>query len=329
MVATAAPTRALRRRLSSWHTAWLQRRIPAAAVVTLDQRRLFIFPTLAGAFFLCMLLVMLLAALNYQNNMSYALCFLLGSVFVVGILHTYANLAGLSLSGIAVAPVFCGNDARFQLRLHSSRQRNHYHLAVSLTGGAPSWIDVPADGEVDICLIVPAGRRGWLRPGRLRIEGRYPLGLLRCWTLVDLELAALVYPRPLPVREPEQAQGRGQGSGSGSKGSDDFHGLRDYRRGDSLKQIHWRSLAKGAPLSIELRESQAEQSVWLDWNELPGIDTETRLSQLCELALRAHRRQQQYGLRLPGLEIVPARGDGHLADVLRALALFRNTGPAV
>ena len=47
---------------------WLDRRIPPSSSVTLDQRRIFIFPSATGFFFFLCLLVMLLAAINYQNN---------------------------------------------------------------------------------------------------------------------------------------------------------------------------------------------------------------------------------------------------------------------
>ena len=40
---------------------------------------------------------MLITAINYQNNMSFALTFLLATLFVVGVLHTYANLSGLTI----------------------------------------------------------------------------------------------------------------------------------------------------------------------------------------------------------------------------------------
>jgi hypothetical protein len=36
---------------------------------------------------------MLVAAINYQNNMAFALTFLLANLFVVAVLHSYANLS--------------------------------------------------------------------------------------------------------------------------------------------------------------------------------------------------------------------------------------------
>ena len=89
-------TERLRRRCHDW----VGRRIPPAREVTLDQRRIFIFPSLTGLFFACSLLVMLLAAINFENNLSYALTFLLATLFIVATLHTYANLSGLTIRAV-------------------------------------------------------------------------------------------------------------------------------------------------------------------------------------------------------------------------------------
>ena len=58
------------------------------------------------------LLLMLLAAINYQNSLAYALTFLLGR-FVVAILHTYRNLAGLIIKAGSTPAVFVGEPAVF------------------------------------------------------------------------------------------------------------------------------------------------------------------------------------------------------------------------
>ena len=50
---------------------WLARRIPAGKEVTLDQRRIFIFPTRAGVLYVLLVVLLLLTAINYQNNGVY------------------------------------------------------------------------------------------------------------------------------------------------------------------------------------------------------------------------------------------------------------------
>jgi uncharacterized protein (DUF58 family) len=63
--------------------------------------------------------------------------------------------------------------------------------------------------------------------------------------------------------------------------------------------------------------------LWLDWRLLPvAAGLEQRLSQLAGWVLAAERAGAFYGLRLPGLEMAPGRGDAHAGACLQALALY-------
>ncbi len=304
---------------------WLERRIPAARSVTLDQRRIFIFPSLPGLFFLLLLLLILLTAINYQNNMAYAVAFLLANLFIIAILHTYANLAGLSLHAVTATSAFPGQQSEFVLRLERGRRSAHYGLRLAWPGGGDTQVSLVDRDSAELALFVPVGRRGWYHPGRLLLESTYPLGLLRCWTWVDLDLKALVYPQPVASPElPGAASDNPDGAAVPSSGSDDFYGFREYRRGDSLRQVHWKGLAKGQALQSKHYAAFADRSAWLDWEAFPGIPVEQRLSHLCYWALQCERGGEDYGLRLPGTEISPARGEAQLERVLTALALFRS-----
>jgi uncharacterized protein (DUF58 family) len=71
---------------------------------------------------------------------------------------------------------------------------------------------------------------------------------------------------------------------------------------------------------------EAAAELWLDWRLLPpGFGLERRLSRLAGWVLAAERAGMQYGLRLPGVEIAPGRGDAHRAACLQALALYEGT----
>ena len=102
---------ALRAAVEAHWERWLARRVPAAREILLVQGNVYIMPSAAGFAFFAMLLAMLLAGINYENNLVFAFTFLLGGLFVVAVLHTYANLAGLRLSALSVRPVFAGERA--------------------------------------------------------------------------------------------------------------------------------------------------------------------------------------------------------------------------
>ena len=301
---------------------WLHRRLPRARAIVLKQKRLFIFASPAGWLFLVALLIMLLTAINYQNNMSYGLTFWLAMMANVAVLHTNANLLGLKFSAVHATSVFPGQQAEFVIRVTAAPTRRHNAIKL-VWPGADVAIDIPAGESVDVSLFQAVGARGWFQPPRLLVQSTWPVGLLRCWTYVDLDFQALVYPKPLPVtaQPPEDAEGGVVGF-SDTQGHDDLMGFRDYRFGDSLRFVDWRSYAKGQDLQTRLHSRPVQQDHWLDWAHFNGVDTELRLSRLCFLALQYDARGDDYGLRLPGLEIAMASGDRHREAVLRALATY-------
>ncbi len=272
---------------------------------------------------------MLIAAINYQNNMSFALTFLLANLFVVAVLHTFSNLSGLTVTAVRASAVFAGQQAEYEVSVSRPRRRHHYGLRFRWGGMDTVLANLQDNSDALIKLYLPTERRGWHQPGRLLLETVYPLGVLRAWTWLDLDLHALVYPAPLASGPlPGIATDKPDGSSQPISGSDDFFGLRDYRRGDSLRHVFWKSLAKGQPLQSKQYAAYADRSLWLDWALFEGLAPEQRLSQLCYWVLEFDRVGDDFGLRLPGVTIDPGHGEPHRLQVLRALALWGNRASA-
>ena len=66
----------------------------------------------------------------------------------------------------------------------------------------------------------------------------------------------------------------------------------------------------------------AAQALWLDLREAALPDAEARLSRVAAWVLAAERAGLDFGLRLPGLELPCASGDGQRRAALEALALW-------
>jgi len=314
----------LRATLQARWERWLDRRVPPAREVLLTQRNVYIMPSAQGYAFLALLLALLIAGINYENNLVFAFTFLLAGMFVVCVLHTYANLAGLRVSGVSPAPVFAGESAAFVLRFRDCAGRAHDAIETSWRSAEPAEARVAPGAEGCAMLHLPAERRGWFRPRRIRLRSYYPLGLLRAWSWVDLELACLVYPRPAAGGMLPCVTGRGEeGTPVSEPGSEDFSGHRRYVPGDRLRHVEWRTLAKGQPLQTREYLAHARRSVWLEWEQTEGAgDTEQRLSLLCRRVLDLHRSGADFGLRMPGVCIDPGCGESHRDRALAALALF-------
>ncbi len=308
---------------------WLRDRIPASRSVLLDNKKLFIFPTAAGAGWLLLVLLTWLAATNYENNLVFAFACLLSSLFVVAILATFANISGITVKYVRSTPVFAGEEAIVEIVLLQQQNQSRESIRCGFARADSVLTGLAAVEEQRVHLAVQTTRRGWLNPGRLVIETTYPLGLLRAWSKLDLAVECLVYPRPVkgtPLTV--NTSGRGDGPLLSNEGADDFVGLKDYRVGESLRRIAWKQYAREQGLMAKHYADPVDEELWLDWDAFDGFDREARLSRLCAWSLELARTPNSYGLRLPGCEISPNRGEAHQQAVLRALALFE-IGPQV
>lgn len=303
---------------------WLARRIPPASRVKLDHRRIFILPTRTGGSFALVLFLMLLVAINYQNSLAYGLTFLLLSMAILGILHTYRNLSGLVISAGTARPVFVGETVHLSLRLESD---NHAHQAISLGWDAEQLqqVDIASEARIEVELSLPALNRGWLRAPRLRVESIFPLSILRTWSWLDLEQTALIYPRPvagaMPLLKGVQPHAEDQGVATQGQGVDDYQGLRTYQPGDNRRRVHWKAYSRGQGLLLKDFTDLSGQDLCLDFMALGG-DIEERLSRLCYWVVILSQRQQPFALRLPGYLSAVDSGTLHRETCLRALALY-------
>jgi uncharacterized protein (DUF58 family) len=113
---------------------------------------------------------------------------------------------------------------------------------------------------------------------------------------------------------------------SQASGNDDFSGLRAYQRSDSPRHVAWKAVARSDDMLTKQFTGEAAAELWLDSRlNTAALGLEQRLSRLAGWVLLAERDGSFYGLRLPGVEIAPARGDAHCAACLQALALYEPT----
>ena len=324
---TLSPTRmlapalsGLRRPLQKFLAA---RSGPFPRGVSLDRSRVYILPTKAGALYALLLLLLLLGAINYAKSLGFLLTFLLAGLGHIAMLLTWRNLAGLRLKGMAAAPVFAGERAWFSVRVENPAAEARYALAARYRGEPGETIDIGPARSGLLRFSVCADKRGWLRPGAVRVETEFPLGLFVAWTYVDLALSALVYPAPAESRRapPPVDTGSGEEHADGD-GLEDFIGLRKYQNGDSWRRVSWKAAARTGQLYAKEFRGGQPRLQWIDWFALAVAGTERRLSIMTRMALDAERAGRVYGVRAPGFELRPGRGRAHRHEALKALALY-------
>lgn len=302
---------------------WLSRRIPRTKEVVLNQRRVFIFLSSHGGMMSLLLLALFIAGINYANNLMLGFCFMLGSLLVIGIHHTFANLSGLKITAVHGGEAFAGDVVGFTIRLAPTNKRLYYSLLLEWDG-VTERIDV-IDGSTEITLYLRSQQRGRFVPPRLKMTTFYPLGLLRAWTWLDLDLSAIIYPKPVASDELPSGSGDKQDAQYSQRrraGIEDFEQLRTFNEGDSLAHVSWKHLARGQGMLVKTYSEPVTGSNTLDYRAFSGLDKEGRLSRLAWWVVRLSEQQQAFALKLPHKTLSVGTGHQHQQDCLTALALF-------
>ncbi len=290
---------------------------------TLANRQIFILPSAFGMTAAGVALALLLVALNYQSSPVFLLAFFLGSLLQTAMVITHQHLRGLVINDVSVDPVFAGEPPRLRISLSNRRRRARHGLRCFGTeqehSSRPLTLQPGSTG--DLTLGLPASGRGRQQLRRLGLACTEPFGTFRAWSRLQT-VDYIVYPRPASNAPPPPGFAGHGGAGTTHAQPDDFAGLASYRPGDRPGQIAWLAYARSGELERKYFAGGGTGMHWLDFDEVPGAGTEERLSILTSWCLAADHSQQRWGLRLPGHQIAPGNGSRHLANCLRALALF-------
>lgn len=305
-----------------------ERRLPALTrlraieplPIRLHRRRIYVLPSVFGICFATLLIIMQLGALNYANNPALLLTCLLAAAAWMSLFAGFRTLAALELVAVSAADCHCGDPALVRCRFSASaRARPNLRLRWSGIDNAFA-LSAGTDESVDISL--PTERRGWMRPGRLRLWTDQPLGLFVIWSWLNPEMTILVYPAAELSAPPFPEGAQGQSGRSSNTNGDEFSGLRDYRSGDPQRRIAWKASARHESLLVRESERLVDDDLHFDHAALVGIDGEARIRRLTAWILAAEAANRSYTLELPDQQFGPGLGDSHRHACLRALALL-------
>lgn len=324
-----SPRKFVRKKLDKW---LFQLGGAEPGEIFLSQRRVFIIPNKAGLMFVLLLIVLFIAATNYNLSLGFGLTFLIAGCALIDMHLTFRNLAHLYLSAGRASPVFAGEEAQFELHLINRRKHSRYAVWLGYVGeGLPKLVqatDIAANTTRSVVLSTPAKSRGWLAAPRVRLHTSFPLGLLHAWSYWQPDARVLVYPQPEDNAPPLPMEAGEKADGQGHAGHDDFAGVRAYQSGDSMKHLAWRQIARvdlalGGALVTKHFEGGVASELAFDFTTLPrALPVELRLSRMTRWILDAERLGLPYAFRLGDVVLPTALGPAHQNACLHALALY-------
>jgi len=293
--------------------------------LSINWRRIFIVPTKPGLFFAVMAFLMLIASLNFNNNMGLMLTFLLVGLAQVALYRVFFNLKQLEIKQITAKPVFLGQKAVFQVFLRSTE--NKYDICLKNESAQSCLMELLADKQTPLNSARETRDRGWLELGRIKISTSYPFGLFYAWIWTRMDEKCLVYPQPEKSPPPLPRHAQSSGETTAVMQGEDFHGLKPFQSGDSMRLIAWKRTAQTGELISREFEQLHGKKLLLDFSQVALKDTELKLSRLTAWVLLAYQQQLDYCLKLPQFDSGFGYSSLHHHRCLKALALYGKSEP--
>ncbi len=309
-------------------------------------------------------------AINTGNNLLYLLLgMMLGLIIVSGILSERA-IRGVTLKRLQSGDLFAGrvNRIRFEItntkrwfssysirvQEHESRDtRSARRLAIGLPEKRPRKrkqreLEADPGGPKALALRVPPGstqvatseyvfpRRGLYTYVGLDLITRFPFGFFEkikpfrephevlVYPAIRTDIGTIVADNAREGEVEQQIEGR----------DGEFFGLREYREGDDLRDIHWKVSARRGTLVRKLYDRRDNESIAVHlFNWVPEGGPEDRQRALLEelehaisvaasVCAKLTQRGHRYSLHTIDAVVSEGSGAGQLQSVLRALALL-------
>lgn len=287
----------------------------------ISRQNIYILPSKSGWLFIISLIAILSGAINYNNNMAYLLCFFLTSLGFIAMLQTHQNINHLTIKPLHSNAVFLGQDIDFNFLITTNKPLQHIAIETQINHNIFS---VAIDKPAEIKITESSEHRGYQKASRFKLFSDFPLGLFHAWTQVQLNNTAIVYPKPIPHNVMTTDFFDGKNQQSRHLGDDEFSGIRDFRKGDNLKSLAWKTIAKTNKLYTKEFHTETGDNLVFDFNKLNHInDLEEKLSILCSLIINASSKNINFGLVLPDKTIKPNNSNSHKHQCLTLLALYQ------
>ena len=288
--------------------------------------------TKVGTTYILGTVVLAVAAINTGNNAIYiAVTLMLGCLLLSG-MASKSGLKHLSIEIDGLDDVWAGRPADGSLRIRNHTRIWNVRDVVLVSDAFVTPVLVPIvrrRGEVKVTSAFVFPRRGLAHVSAIDSYTRYPFGFVLKKRRLRVGSEVVVFPRILsdeavhdrfrPITGEDTAAGR---PGAGSE----IHSFRDFVRGDSLRQVHWKKSASLGRWIIKQPEADAARSlhVVVDPYKPRRVSEEAFEEMISEAATVIHQAARQgmdVTLSLPRVTL-RARESESAVPMFRALALL-------
>lgn len=303
------------------------------------KRPFFKFPrslsiTREGWWYIAILLLIGIAAINTANNLLYLVSSsLLALIIVSGVISEH-TMRRLKIERTLPARIFKGvpTVARFKIK-NEKKFFSSFSFSVSeipspgITSGHVYVLKLKPSEDTVKTAACTFAKRGVVKLYGLKISTRFPFGLFLKGREYAAFAEALVYPSIRHPKVKTLASVRTAESGLSAAGKGwgpQIYGLRDHIAADDSRFIYWKAAARSSRLIIKEFEKEREQKVTVvfdNFNAPPAV-FEDLVDEAASAANHFIEAGFSVGLKTLERELSPAPGQNQIARILHALALI-------
>lgn len=267
--------------------------------------------------------VVLLFFATPYSNLFFLLTAFLAVLGAVGVRGTLCNVSAVKSASIAIDPAPAGSDHVVALRLDAGTRKAFLLRPVLEIDGERVPLDVVplAAGAATHDLRLPARARGLHRATSLRLRSAWPFGLCSAERRFAVDAEVVTHPRPETVEEATARARAGDGHVPPTGDDRGIAGLREWRHGDGLRDVHWRATARlGSPVVKEYERLGGNGSSVVIDRRTPQEVLELDLSRATRAVLDAASHKRTLRLASQGAVLVLEGDRPDALPLLRWLA---------
>ena len=218
--------------------------------------------------------VLYLIGTNAQAGWLFVLAVLLLGTAAAGTILPSTTLRRLDVELSAPAETRQGEPTAVEVRIANRGRATRWGVVAhdEHLGGATTWLGSIRPGEVvTLTSVRGAPRRGEAHTGWVELRSSAPFGVAERRRRHPVEGTTLVLPRSVPLAEPsfiESSMSREPSARTEPRRGPgpEYLGVREYRPGDPVRQVHWRLTARHGELVVrDLEEERMPRlAIWLD-----------------------------------------------------------------
>ena len=312
-----------------------------------EREKSYFFPrtlrvTRLGKWYIAILLLIGIAAINTGNNLLYLVVGMLLSLIIISGIMSESTLRGIRVKRSLPRRIFAGTPVTARLDISNSK-RVLPSFSFSL-----NELPSPSINSSEAYVLKLEHNKGttrhntytFIRRGEVDLTGllirtSFPFSLFNKGKREIHSARRLIYPRIRPVMKTHNMRSFDSSIDSArvlKRKGDGFelHSLKEYSPGDDSRRIDWKSSARVQKLMIREFEEEREERCMIEFDNSPGSGDselfEQKVSEAASIACHFTERGFHVGLKTRDSIIDCARGRAHLYTMLEMLALIEPSG---